>query len=237
MSDRDYRDHPTRIPRDEFEEALMRRVLEHWIAQWTVDAAGRQLNVTLGSDDPTPDGEWTFHVHRRPFVGDAPALGAVRLTSPDGPDAPEWLGPRSPNPRALMLTGTARVIERQYPASAPFRAAVLWRLGGQSGLDRDPVVWSEGAVEPWLRLESPYGEIIETATTPRYTSAEVARALGVAPRTIRQHCERRPEIGALVTNRLRLYSDADLERLRTLVTGTVGRPRRAPPPTPEAHDA
>jgi predicted ArsR family transcriptional regulator len=62
-------------------------------------------------------------------------------------------------------------------------------------------------------------------TTPRHTTAQVAAMLGVTPNAIRQHVLRRRELGALVTPRLRLYSDRDVEALRGMVRGRVGRPR------------
>lgn len=57
------------------------------------------------------------------------------------------------------------------------------------------------------------------------TTAQVAERLGVAGRTIRDRAERYG-IGTLVTARMRVFTPADVERLRPHITGKPGRPKR-----------
>lgn len=55
------------------------------------------------------------------------------------------------------------------------------------------------------------------------TTAEVARQLGVAPRTIRDQAARHG-LGTLLTARTLVFTPAEVERLRARVTGKRGRP-------------
>lgn len=59
-----------------------------------------------------------------------------------------------------------------------------------------------------------------------YTSAQVAGQLGIARRSVQQLATYHG-IGRLVTARLRLFSAADVERLRAISTGKRGRPKRS----------
>ena len=56
------------------------------------------------------------------------------------------------------------------------------------------------------------------------TAHQVAEHLGISPRTVRNVAARQG-IGTLVTPRARLYTPADVERLRPHIRGTVGRPK------------
>lgn len=58
------------------------------------------------------------------------------------------------------------------------------------------------------------------------TSRQVSDRLGTAPKTI-SNVASRHGIGTLVTNRTRLYTEADVERLRQYLRGKVGRPKAA----------
>lgn len=55
------------------------------------------------------------------------------------------------------------------------------------------------------------------------TTAEVARRLGIAPRTVSQHA-RSLNAGRLLTPRMRVYSEADVARIAERV-GQRGRPK------------
>lgn len=60
------------------------------------------------------------------------------------------------------------------------------------------------------------------------TTAQVAKLLGVAPRTIRDHAARE-QLGTLLTPRTLVFTPAEVERLRSRVTGKRGRPKRHAP--------
>lgn len=60
------------------------------------------------------------------------------------------------------------------------------------------------------------------------TTAQVAKMLGVAPRTIRDHAARN-RLGTLLTPRTLVFTPAEVEHLRSRVTGKRGRPRTIRP--------
>lgn len=62
-----------------------------------------------------------------------------------------------------------------------------------------------------------------------YTTTEAAARLGVSPQIVRLRA-RKNGIGRVVNARLRLFSDADLARLRA-VARPPGRPRKRAPAT------
>lgn len=57
------------------------------------------------------------------------------------------------------------------------------------------------------------------------TTAQVAERLGAPERTIRDRAKRYG-LGTLATPRLRLFTEADVARLRPHITGRRGRPKR-----------
>ncbi|HVS75834.1 MAG TPA: hypothetical protein VHE11_02790 [Steroidobacteraceae bacterium] len=58
------------------------------------------------------------------------------------------------------------------------------------------------------------------------TAAETAKQLGISPARLRRIAHDR-EIGTLLTPRLRVFSPADVEALRQIVRGRVGRPTKS----------
>lgn len=118
-----------RRPRDEFEAALFRRVIEHAIRAWRNVAAG------IDSDGPGVDGVWRLSL--TPTADDWPFDPATAMRSP-------------------QLEGRIWLVERDSPASEYYRVAVVWAAGDQTNIDEyGPVVNWEHAnpAGPWLPVE------------------------------------------------------------------------------------
>ena len=58
-----------------------------------------------------------------------------------------------------------------------------------------------------------------------FTSAQVAKRLGVTPRAVRA-LAKRYDIGTLLTDRMLVFTDSDYDALAKHSDGTRGRPKR-----------
>lgn len=61
-----------------------------------------------------------------------------------------------------------------------------------------------------------------TRFTPKYTCADVSRIIDRDPSTIRRHALMY-HIGTLVTPRMRMFSESDLDRLKAIAASGAGR--------------
>jgi hypothetical protein len=67
---------------------------------------------------------------------------------------------------------------------------------------------------------------MDLAKVPRYTVAQIAGKLKKTTNAVR-HAAKRHDIGTLSNPRLRLFSDADVIKLKAVLHDGRGRPRRA----------